>query len=72
MFRRLGASGFTETPISIYRRWKRRMAKKVKQEDLINLVHWIEDQYWPSFAHGSVKEVRNKIVTDFKLPMKQL
>jgi hypothetical protein len=48
------------------------MAKKVKQEDLIKLVHWIEDQYWPSFAHGSIKEVRNKIVTDFKLPMKQL
>ncbi len=48
------------------------MAKKVKQEDLTKLIAWIDDQYWPSSAHGSIKEIRNKIVVDFKLPVKQL
>lgn len=48
------------------------MAKKVKQEDLIKFVAWMDDQYWPHMALGCVKEVRNKIVVDFKLPVKTL
>lgn len=49
------------------------MAKKtVPKKDLVEFIHWLEDQYWPGQAIGSVKEARNKLVDDFDLPFKPL